>query len=104
MKKVYQLWRTIEEGHNSQSAPMAVYDTRDKVVNALSALAAVLNTEVEHQFAPDEWVGVNDDDEMPIWNDVVKDMAGATYYCTEQYMAEDGHIIDLIFEDIYTED
>lgn len=89
MKKVYQLWRTVEEGNNSQSTPMAVYDTRDKAMNALSALASVLNTEVEHKFTPEEWGCENDDDDMPIWNDVVKDMMGATYYCTEEYMAED---------------
>lgn len=104
MKKVYQLWRTIEEGKNSQSAPMAVYDTRDKAMNALSALASVLNTEVEHKFTPNEWVDVHDGEELPIWNDEVKDVMGATYYCTEEYMDKDGHVIDPFSENIYTED
>ena len=92
MKKVYQLWRSIEG--KSQSTAMAVYETRDKAMNALSALAAVLNTEVEHQFTPEEWFGFNNDDALPIWNDEVKDMMGANYYCTEEYMDEDGNTFD----------
>lgn len=87
MTKFFMAREVIEDENNSELTFIASYATKELAMQSLYTLAAVLNSKVD--FTPSDIPG-----DPCTWCWSVTDYSGAMYRIYEEYVDENGNIID----------